>query len=72
MTFSGEELGLLGSKKWCENPTLPLEKINYMINMDMIGRLNDSSKKLLVFGIGTSSAWKEVERPISIFRIKEE
>jgi len=28
MTFSGEELGLLGSKKWCDNPTYPLEKIN--------------------------------------------
>ncbi|MBK7690577.1 MAG: M20/M25/M40 family metallo-hydrolase [Bacteroidetes bacterium] len=73
MTFSGEELGLLGSKKWCENPTLPLEKINYMINMDMIGRLNDSSKKLLVFGIGTSSAWKEVlEKTNQYFSIKED
>jgi hypothetical protein len=57
MTFSGEELGLLGSKKWCENPTYPLDKINYMINMDMIGRFNDSTKKLLVFGVGTSSEW---------------
>lgn len=57
MTFSGEELGLLGSKKWCENPTLPLEEISYMINLDMIGRLNDSTKKLLVYGVGTSDAW---------------
>jgi hypothetical protein len=57
MTFSGEELGLIGSKKWCEHPTFPLEKINYMVNMDMIGRLNDSTKKLLIYGIGTSSAW---------------
>lgn len=54
MTFSGEELGLLGSKKWCDNPTYPLEKINYMINMDMVGRLNDSTKKLIIYGVGTA------------------
>ncbi len=58
MTFSGEELGLIGSKKWCEKPTMPLSNINYMINMDMIGRLNDTTHKLIVYGIGTSSAWK--------------
>lgn len=57
MCFSGEELGLLGSKKWCENPTLSLDKINYMINMDMIGRLNDSTKKLIIYGVGTSPVW---------------
>jgi Zn-dependent M28 family amino/carboxypeptidase len=52
--FSGEELGLLGSKKWCDDPDLDLKTVNYMINMDMIGRLNDSTKKLLVYGVGTS------------------
>ena len=55
--FSGEELGLIGSKKWCEKPTLPLDSINYMINMDMIGRLNDSTKKIIVYGVGTSPTW---------------
>lgn len=57
MGFSGEELGLIGSKKWCEAPTYPLEKINYMINMDMIGRLNPDSRTLLVYGVGTSPVW---------------
>lgn len=71
MTFSGEELGLIGSKKWCENPTLPLEKINYMINMDMIGRLNDSTKKLLVYGVGTSPSWIEaLEKVNHTFSLK--
>jgi Zn-dependent M28 family amino/carboxypeptidase len=55
--FSGEELGLLGSKKWCESPDVELASINYMINMDMIGRLNDSTKKLIVYGVGTSPAF---------------
>ncbi|MBL7933565.1 MAG: M20/M25/M40 family metallo-hydrolase [Bacteroidia bacterium] len=54
MCFSGEELGLLGSKKWCENPSYDLSKINYMVNMDMIGRLNDSTRKIIVYGVGTS------------------
>lgn len=58
MTFSGEELGLQGSKKWCENPSYPLAKINYMINLDMIGRLNKETKKLLVYGIGTANEFK--------------
>ena len=55
--FSGEELGLLGSKKYCDNPDIDLTKVNYMINMDMIGRLNDSTKKLLIYGVGTSPSW---------------
>jgi len=52
--FSGEELGLLGSKKWCDNPDMDLKNVNFMVNMDMIGRLNDSTKKLVVYGVGTS------------------
>lgn len=52
--FSGEELGLLGSKKWCDNPDVSLTSINYMLNMDMIGRLNDSTKKIIIYGVGTS------------------
>ncbi len=55
--FSGEELGLIGSKKWCENPDINLNYINYMINMDMIGRLNDSTKKLMIYGVGTSPSF---------------
>ena len=57
MAFSGEELGLIGSKKWTENPNYPLNKIYYMINLDMIGRLNDSTKKIIIYGVGTSNQW---------------
>lgn len=54
LCFSGEELGLIGSKKWCEHPDVPLSSIDYMVNMDMIGRLNDSTQKLVIYGVGTS------------------
>jgi aminopeptidase YwaD len=60
LAFSGEELGLYGSKFYVDNPTLPLDKVNYMINMDMVGRLNDSSKTITVGGFGTSPAWNEI------------
>lgn len=56
--FSGEELGLFGSKYFTEKPTLDLNTANYMINMDMIGRLNPTTKSLSVSGSGTSPVWE--------------
>lgn len=60
IAFSAEELGLNGSKYFTEHPTIDLKQVNYMINMDMVGRLNDSSKTLTVGGYGTSPLWAEV------------
>ncbi len=60
IAFSGEEVGLFGSKHFTENPTIDLKTANYMINMDMVGRLNDSSKVLTIGGFGTSPAWADV------------
>lgn len=58
MTFSGEEKGLIGSKRWTTTPTMPLNNAIAMINMDMIGRL--TGNKLNVQGIGTSPQWKSI------------
>ncbi len=60
IAFSGEELGLYGSKYFTEHPTIDLTTANYMINMDMVGRLNDSSKVLTIGGYGTSPTWSTV------------
>ncbi len=57
--FSGEELGLFGSKYFTEHPTVDMATVNYMINMDMVGRLNDSTHGLNIGGYGTSPAWGE-------------
>jgi hypothetical protein len=57
IAFSGEELGLYGSKYFVDHPSVSLTEVNYMINMDMVGRFNDSSKTITVGGIGTSPAW---------------
>ncbi|MDP1810667.1 MAG: M28 family peptidase [Sediminibacterium sp.] len=56
--FTGEEMGLLGSKYWTDNPTISI-KPNYMINMDMVGRY-DTAHKLTVGGYGTSPVWGEI------------
>lgn len=56
IAFSGEELGLFGSKHFTQNPTVGLDSVTYMINMDMVGRY-DASKGMTVGGVGTSPAW---------------
>lgn len=66
--FSGEELGLLGSNYLVNNFPLPIEKVVSMINMDMIGRLKDSS--LIVYGTGTSSNWKKLLNDKNSFGFK--
>ena len=58
MSFSGEELGLLGSAEWVKDPTLPLDKCVAMLNMDMIGRIKDN--KVYIGGVGTGSTFKTI------------
>jgi len=54
IAFSGEEHGLFGSKFYADHPCIPNDKIRLMLNMDMIGRLDSTTKKLMVYGVGTS------------------
>jgi hypothetical protein len=58
-TFSGEEEGLLGSAYFADNMPVITSDVAMMINMDMIGRLNDESS-LIVYGTGTSSGLEEI------------
>lgn len=59
IAFSGEEIGILGSNFFTKNSPILTEKYNYMINMDMVGRL-DADSTLAVFGVGTSPLFKQV------------
>lgn len=70
IAFSGEELGLLGSKHFVQNPpsflkqnTQSLGKINYVINIDMLGRIDTHKKVLTLNGVGTSP---EFEKSIAL------
>jgi aminopeptidase YwaD len=60
INFSGEELGLYGSKHFTDHPPFDLSKVNYMINLDMVGRLSDSSHALTVGGYGTSPVFSQL------------
>lgn len=59
IAFSGEEEGLLGSNYFVKNPTIDTKKVTYMLNMDMVGRLN-AENTLAVYGVGTSPIFKQV------------
>lgn len=52
IAFGAEEQGLLGSQYFIDNPLVPLSQIKLMINMDMVGRLNEA-KHVYMNGAGT-------------------
>ena len=59
IAFSGEEIGLLGSNYYTKNAIIKMSNINYMINMDMVGRLNKDTA-LAIYGLGTSPIFKQI------------
>ena len=63
--FSGEERGLWGSNYYVKNPTVDLSRIEYMINLDMVGRLN-AERKISINGVGTSPTWNEVIKNLDV------
>jgi hypothetical protein len=42
MLFTGEEMGLLGARHYVQNPVMPNERMVAMLNMDMVGRNEES------------------------------
>lgn len=65
LCFSGEELGLYGSDYFVEHPTIDLASVNYMINLDMVGRLDPKNGGLSVSGSGTSPGWEPLLKKLS-------
>ena len=61
MAFTAEESGLLGASHWTSEPTVPLEDVVAMINMDMVGRLEQNG--LVVYGTGTTAEWESILEP---------
>ena len=66
IAFSGEEHGLFGSSYYAKNPTIDLDNVRFMINFDMVGRLNKENI-LAINGVGTSSKWQELIKDANIF-----
>jgi hypothetical protein len=58
IAFTGEERGLWGSAHFVAEPTVALEDVVAMLNLDMVGRVVDDA--VTIFGFGTASEWDEV------------
>jgi hypothetical protein len=56
--FDAEEKGLLGSKYYAENPVRNISNTAMMVNMDMIGRLNDNP--VILGGVGSSRIFENI------------
>jgi len=56
--FDAEEKGLLGSKYYVENPVRNISNAAMMVNMDMIGRLNDNP--VILEGVGSSGNFENI------------
>jgi aminopeptidase YwaD len=59
-TFSGEELGLYGSKKFLEQNSNIIPSINCMINIDMLGRFDEQKNTITIGGVGSSPMWGDI------------
>ena len=64
IAFGAEELGLVGSRYFVANPTLDLKNIQWMLNMDMIGRFNPENG-VSIIGYGTSTAFETIYQAIN-------
>ena len=60
LAFSAEEKGLYGSQYFVESNAIDLSKVAFMMNCDMIGRLDSVKRTLTIYSIGSSPAWKKI------------
>lgn len=58
IAFTGEEAGLLGSAFFARSPTVDLDHARAMLNLDMVGRLENDP--LIVYGVGTAAEWTHI------------
>lgn len=62
LAFSAEELGLIGSRHFVSNPSIDLDKVYLMLNLDMIGRLRERTG-LTVEGVESGEGLLEWLQP---------
>ncbi|MBX3438898.1 MAG: M20/M25/M40 family metallo-hydrolase, partial [Planctomycetaceae bacterium] len=56
--WDAEEDGLLGSEHWAAHPTLPLQRVKLVVNMDMVGRLRGD--RVTVYGARTATGLRRL------------
>ena len=65
MAYGGEEEGLLGSQYWIQHPTQPLSSVKFMVNFDMVGRLDPKVPRLMMGGLGAPKAAVEAAEKLA-------
>jgi Zn-dependent M28 family amino/carboxypeptidase len=58
IAFTAEESGLIGSEHFVDHPPIPLDKIAYMLNLDMVGRVRN--EVLSIGGSGTAPSFDAI------------
>jgi hypothetical protein len=61
LAFSAEEMGLNGSRAYIKNASVPADKVDIMLNMDMIGRMR--SNELVVGGVESAKGFSQALEP---------
>lgn len=56
--FTGEELGLYGSRHFVSHPPFPITSTKAMVNLDMVGRMTDN--RVTVAGIDSAKEFREL------------
>lgn len=64
IAFSAEERGLFGSIHYCKEPTFPLDKTVFMLNMDMIGRVTEVAEDAALAKVNGVAALAGIHGPV--------
>ena len=56
--YGSEEVGLVGSSYFCSHPTVSMDSVTAMVNLDMVGRLRDATLGLI--GLESSALWVDL------------
>ncbi len=56
--YGSEEVGLVGSTYFCGHPTVSMDSVTAMVNLDMVGRLRDATLGLI--GLESSALWMDL------------
>jgi hypothetical protein len=64
-TFGAEEMGLVGSRAFVNNPPVDLKKVVAMFNFDMVGRLDTTSNSLSIGGTKTSLETEDILKSLN-------
>jgi len=70
LAFSGEEMGLLGSKAFTESEWFKQYSMEAMLNFDMVGRINPAEPVLTINGVGTAPAFRKLSDSLRLDGLK--